>query len=108
MACRETIWLRHACGNHCRGFYGSRLSTRGGSERVKTNGRQHLCCSLETSTYDGGTNVDFKNVSFKSYVTTARQPYADSSCGSNGFDCARAHESGHNRQASRRATRVHC
>ena len=49
----------------------------------------------------------FYHVSFKSYTNTARQSYADSSCGSNGFGCARAHESRYNCQAPRRTIRLH-
>ena len=107
MAFRETIWRRRACGDHCRGLHGSRLSIPGGLEGVETNGRHHGCCSLETSAYDCSTNFDFNNVPFKSYANTAHYSYADSSCSTNGFDWARAHESLCNCQASRRAARLH-
>ena len=59
------------------------------------------------SAYDGCANFDFNNVPFRSYANTARQSYADSSCSSDGFDCARAHESRQNCQALRRAARLH-
>ena len=58
--------------------------------------------------HDGSADFDFNNVSFKSYANTARQPYADPSCGSHGFDSARANEFRYNSQALRRTTRVHC
>ena len=64
-------------------------------------------CGLGTPAYDGSANFDFYNVSFKSYANTASQPYADPSCRSHGFDCARANESRYNRQAPRRTTRLH-
>ena len=75
------------------GFNGGQLSTRRGTERVKNDNGQRGCCGLETPSYDGSANFDFHNVFFKSYANTARQSYADSSCASNGFHCAGAHDS---------------
>ena len=107
MAFRETIWLRQACGYHCRSLHGSQLSTRGRSERVQTDGKYHRCCSFETSTYGGSANFDFNNVSFECYANAAHQSHANSDFSSNGFDRARADESLYNRQALRRATCIH-
>ena len=107
MALTETIWLRHACGGHCRSLHRSRLSAGRSPERVQTDGRCHGCCSLETSTYNGYTNFDRNNLTFNPYAYVAHQSYVDSNSSSNGFDHARANESRYNRQASRRATRLH-
>ena len=98
---RDSIWLRHACADHCRSLYGSRLSSRGSSERIEIDGRYDRCCSFETSTYGGSANFAFNNVSFESYAFATYQPHANSKCSSNAFDRARADESRHNRQASK-------
>ena len=74
--------LRYAGGDHRRGLHGGRLSTRRGTERVEKDNGYCGCCPLETPAYNGPANLDFHNVSFQSYVNTARQSYADSSCGS--------------------------
>ena len=84
-----------------------RLSTRRGTESVENHNAHRRCCGLETPAYDGSAKFDFQNVSFKSYCGTARQCYADSSCGSNGLDCAGAHDSGYNCQALRKITGLH-
>ena len=55
----------------------------------------------------GSANLDFYDVSFKSYANTARPPHADPSRGYHGFDCARANESRYNCQAPRRTTCLH-
>ena len=93
MAFPKTIRLAYAGGDHRRSLHGGRLSPRRGTERVENDNRNCGCCGLETPAYDGSPNFDFYNVSSKSYANTAGQPYADPSCGSHGFDCARAHES---------------
>ena len=107
MTFREAISLQRACGDRRRGLHGSRLSTRGGSRPIETDGRHHACSSFGTSAYDGSTNFDFNNASFKSYANAARQAYADSGCSSNGFERARVHESRYSWQALRRAARLH-
>ena len=88
MAFRNTIWFRHPCGDHCRSLYGSRISARGISECIETEGRYHGCCRFQTSTYGGSANFDFNNVSFKSYANATYQPHANSECSSNAFDRA--------------------
>ena len=107
MAFWKTIPLRYAGGDHRRSLHGGRPSTRRGTERVQNNNGHRGCCGLETTAYDGSANFGFYNVSFKSSANIARQSYADSSCGSNDFDCARAHESRYNCQGLRRTTRLH-
>ena len=102
MAFWKTIGLRYAGGDHRRSLHGGRSLTRTGTERIQNNNGHRGSCGLETPTYDGSANFDFYNVSFKSYANTARQSYADCSCGSHDFDCARANESRYNCQAPRR------
>ena len=97
----KTILLRYAGGNHRRSLHGGQLSTRRGTERVENDNRHRSCCGLETPAYDGSANFDFHHVSFKLYTNGAGQSYADSSCGSNSFDCAGARDSRYNCQALR-------
>ena len=88
MAFRDTIWLGHACGHHCRSLHGTRLSAQGSSKCIQIDGRYHRRCSFGTSAYDRSTNFDFKNVSFESHVYATRPAHANSECSSNAFDHA--------------------
>ena len=85
MAFRDPIWFRHACGDDYRSLHGSRLPGRGSSECIKIDERYKVCCSFETFTSGGSTNVDFNNVSFESYANATGQPHANSECSSNVF-----------------------
>ena len=107
MAVWKTIQLQYIGGDHRRSLHGGRLSTQRSKQRVENDNTYRGCCGLQTPAYDGSASFDFYNVSFKSYANTEGQPYADPSCSSHGFNCARTHESGYNCQAPRRAAHLH-
>ena len=86
MALRNDILPRYACGDHCRSLDGTWLSTRGGWQQLQANRRQHERCCLETSTYDGSSNFDFKDVSFQTHADTPDPSPATSECSFNAFD----------------------